>query len=77
MSREASFTQATAQALCNLPGGIYILSEREYGLEIYDTRRLVERVNNPIRGRGIVRTFGPQHFGVTLKKAELLGASSV
>ena len=50
------------------------IAETGEGVEIRDTRPLLDRLASPIRGRGIVRTLGDTHFIVTEDLAKRIDA---
>ncbi|MBA1204707.1 MULTISPECIES: hypothetical protein [Pseudomonas] len=50
------------------------ISQTGEGVEIRDTRPLLDRLESPIEGRGVVRTFGSTHFVVTEDLAHRLDA---
>ena len=64
----------TKEALENSPitNGIQLINTTSVGFEIIDRRDLRERLYNPIRGRGVKRTFGATHFVVTKSLFEKL-----
>lgn len=53
------------------------LGESAVGVEIRDTRPLVDRIESPIEGRGVVRYLGDTHFIVTNAMADKLKAKSL
>lgn len=50
------------------------ISQTGEGVEIRDTRPLLDRLESPIEGRGVVRTFGSTHFIVTEDLAHRIDA---
>lgn len=50
------------------------ISQTGEGVEIRDTRSLLDRLESPIEGRGVVRTFGSTHFIVTEDLANRIDA---
>ena len=59
----------TKEAITQTPvvNGIQHINTTSEGYEILDRRPLRERINNPIQGRGVKRSFGTTHFVVTEK----------
>ena len=53
---------------------IVIVAETSEGIEIRDMRGLVERLESPITGRGVLRYFGDTHMIITKKLAVKVGA---
>lgn len=50
------------------------MAETAEGVEIRDTRPLIERIENPIGGNGVKRHFGNTHFIVSETLARKLDA---
>lgn len=50
------------------------VGETPDGVEIRDARPLVEQIEAPIKGDGVVRYFGATHYIVTEAKARQLNA---
>nr|WP_181718367.1 hypothetical protein [Pseudomonas monteilii]QFX76352.1 hypothetical protein [Pseudomonas monteilii] len=50
------------------------ISQTGEGVEIRDTRPLLDRLESPIEGRGVVRTIGSTHFIVTEDLAHRIDA---
>lgn len=69
----ARLTPELAQVIVSMRC-IVRIAESEDGVEIRDTRPLVERMESPIEGRGVLRTLGSTHFIVTQALAIEIGA---
>ncbi|MBA1280293.1 hypothetical protein [Stutzerimonas stutzeri] len=66
-------TQELAAVIVRMACVVRISTTSE-GIEIRDTRPLVDRIKSPIEGRGVMRSFGDTHFIVTEELAQKLDA---
>jgi hypothetical protein len=64
----------TRDQLINTPiiNGFKLINKRDEGFEIFDCRDLKIRLFDRVKGAGVVRTFGTEHFIVTEKKYKKL-----